>query len=152
MAHKCARFGNGSDAADEADVPFFIVDTTGEYPGERVTNESFSSPGIRGRFADLMRTVKSSMTEMRVRVRRLDTILRELKIAVASVDILSVEVEGGEIEVLAGLGVSKKGPRVLIMENVFNERRYVAAISARGYLLWRRIEPNDIYARKDLLA
>jgi len=133
--------------SDQEGVPFFIVENRGEYLGGSVSNESFSSLGIRGRFADLMRTVDTSTKEIRVRVRRLDTLLSELEITPPEVDILCIDVEGWELEVLSGLSRDEPGPRVLIVENLFGESAYVNAIVERGYRLWRRIEPNDIFVR-----
>jgi FkbM family methyltransferase len=137
-------------ATDQDDVPFFVVHTSGEYLGETVTNESFSSLGVRGKFAELIETVPSTSEEIRVKVRRLDTILAGRGMRPGDVDVLSIDVEGWELEVLSGLSDDVLGPKVMIVENVFDEKRYVDAICARGYTLWRRIAPNDIFVRNDL--
>lgn len=133
--------------SDQEGVPFFVVENQGEYLGGTVSNESFSSLGIRGRFADLMRTVETSIKEIHVRVRRLDTLLSELQVTPADVDILCIDVEGWELEVLSGLSPKDAGPKILIVENFFGESEYVDAIVQRGYRLWRRIEPNDVFVR-----
>jgi hypothetical protein len=65
------------------------------------------------------------------------------------VDILCIDVEGWELEVLSGLSHGEAGPRILIVENFFSESAYVNAIVQRGYRLWRRIEPNDIFVRAE---
>jgi FkbM family methyltransferase len=133
--------------SDQESVPFFVVENRGEYLGGTVSNESFSSLGIRGRFADLMGTVDTSTKEIRVQLRRLDTVLSELQITQAEVDILCIDVEGWELEVLSGLSPEGSGPKILIVENLFGEAEYVNAIIQRGYRLWQRIEPNDVFVR-----
>ncbi|MFS8116300.1 FkbM family methyltransferase [Rhizobium jaguaris] len=136
---------------DQDDVPFFVVESSSTYLGENVTNESFSSLGIRGRFADLMGTVSATTTEIKVQVRRLDTIFAERGIDQSAVDILCIDVEGWELEVLSGLSDQKIGPRILIIENLFGEDRYQTNIASRGYVLWKTIEPNEIYVRSDIV-
>ena len=136
-------------AVDQDDVPFFIVESSVDKLGGTATNESFSSLGIRGPWIDFSQSVPTTTTEIRVRVRRLETILRELNIEAGNVDILSIDVEGWEMEVLAGLNASQPGPRVLLIENWFKDQRYVEAITARGYRLWERWGPNEIYVRRN---
>ena len=40
------------------------------------------------------------------------------------IDILSVDVEGWELEVIAGLDLEKFKPRVMIIENLFGDPQY----------------------------
>jgi hypothetical protein len=46
--------------ADRDDVSFFVVRTNATYQGEPVTNESFSSLGVRGKYAEMMKSVPTS--------------------------------------------------------------------------------------------
>lgn len=138
--------------SDNDDVSFFVVRTSGIYHGGQVTDESFSSLGVRGKFADLMKSVPSSVQEIKVKVRRLDTILRDHAPDITAIDIVCIDVEGWEIEVLKGLSLDVYKPRVLIIENVFLDESYTEFMVKRGYSLWRRIEPNDIFVRRELPA
>ena len=36
-------------------------------------------------------------------------------------------------------------PKVAIIENLFQDPRYVDFMKSRGYELWRVLEPNDVY-------
>jgi len=131
---------------DEDDVPFEIVDSHGAAYGEgQVSFESYSSLRVK----DSYRTLRPELDVQRITVnlRRLDTILTEHAPDVRHIDILSVDVEGWELEVLAGLSV-EYAPRVMIVENLFDDDDYRHALLTRGYELWARIEPNDIYAPK----
>ena len=140
----------GESDRDEAN--FFVVHTSGIYHGHQVTDESFSSLGVRGKYAELMRSVPASVTEMKVKVRRLDTILREHASGIDAIDLICVDVEGWELEVLNGLSFDLYRPKVLIIENLFLEKSYIEYMAQKGYLLWNRIEPNDIFVRRDLFA
>jgi len=131
---------------DEDAVPFEVVDSHGAaYRGGSVSFESFSSLRVK----DSYRALQPELDVRRIEVdmRRLDTILAEHAPDVRHIDLLSVDVEGWELEVLSGLSV-EYAPRVLIVENLFDDDRYREALLARGYELWGRIEPNDVYVPK----
>lgn len=136
--------------SDQDDVSFFIVQTNGMYHGQQVTHESFSSLGMRGKYAELMKTVPSMQKEIKVKVRRLDSILEEYAPDASEIDLLCVDVEGWEMEVLNGLSFERYSPKVLIIENLFGERSYPEFMTQKGYALWKRLEPNDIYVRQNL--
>ena len=82
---------------------------------------------------------------------RLDTILREHAPEISAIDIVCVDVEGWELEVLNGLSFDVYKPKVLIIENLFLEQLYIDYMMQKGYALWKRIQPNDIFVRRDLL-
>lgn len=146
LGHEIVQCAAGDE--DLYNVPFSVVHTDGEYYGERVSDESFSSLGVRGKYAELMQGVPASVDEIRVRVRRLDSILHEK--GIVGVDIVCVDVEGWEIEVLDGLSFGTYSPKVLIVENLFYEQSYVDHMTRKGYPLWKRLDPNDVFVRCDL--
>jgi hypothetical protein len=82
---------------------------------------------------------------IKVDVRRLDTILAEHALDVNRLHIVSVDVEGWELEVLDGLSFDRYQPTVLIVENLFRERSYRRSLRERGYTLWRHASHNDVY-------
>jgi FkbM family methyltransferase len=137
---------------DQDDVSFFVVRADATYQGEPVTNESFSSLGVRGQYAEIMKSVPTSMDQIKVKVRRLDTILREHAAGLGEVDVVCIDVEGWELEVLSGFSFELHKPKLLIVENLFLDPAYVDYFAQRGYALWKRLEPNDIFVRRDLLA
>jgi FkbM family methyltransferase len=134
---------------DEDNVPFQVVNSHGAvYEGGAVSFESFSALRVK----DSYRTLRDSLDvrEIRVNVRRLDTLLAEHAPDLDRLDVLSVDVEGWELEVLAGLSFERYRPRVLIVENLFEEPAYRQWLDRHGYSLWRQVAPNDVYvhARK----
>lgn len=135
---------------DEDDVDFLVVDSHGsQYKDGQVTNESFSSLAIKDSYAKLNPNLDT--TKIKVKLRRLDTILKEHAPDVPEFDILSVDVEGWELEVLEGLSLDRYRPAVLVLENLFNEKKYRDRLKELNYLFWRRLPPNDVYVRPDLI-
>lgn len=133
---------------DEDDQDFIVVDSQGSnYHGGVVSNESFSSLGIEGKFADLLETVrgKTSTSQIKVDVRKLDTILSCHEPSIRKIDVLAVDVEGWELKVMDGFSIERYQPSVVILENLFEDPDYHDAMRRRGFELWRRVEPNDIY-------
>lgn len=129
---------------DEDGVPFFVVDSHGqEYATGQVSFESFSSLGIPPSYRSLKADL--DQREIRVRMRRLDRILAEHASDVETIDILSIDVEGWELEVLNGLSVSRYKPKVMVIENLFDSRQYRTRLKELGYFLWKRLRPNDVY-------
>lgn len=131
---------------DEDDVPFEVVDSHGTiYQGAPVSFESLSSLRIK----DAYRTTheEPDLRNIRVNVRRIDTLLAEHAPDVERLDLLTVDVEGWELEVLDGFSFERYQPKVLIVENLFAEVAYRDAMATRGYTLWRHVWPNDVYLR-----
>ena len=87
----------------------------------------------------------------RVSVRRLDSILQAHAPTLEGVDIVSIDVEGWELEVLRGFSLERFRPKVTIVENVFEET-YRNALGARDYELWRHVPPDDVYVRAEPYA
>lgn len=151
LGHNVLEYAASDTETDDAN--FFVVDSNGaSYMGGEVSFESFSSLGINGQFADLHETVKASTSvkTISVKVRKLDTILATHQPDLRAIDILSVDVEGWELNVMRGLTLERYRPKVVILESVFNDPEYIAFMQARGYRLWRRLEPNDVYVRRGL--
>lgn len=63
------------------------------------------------------------------------------------IDLISIDVEGSELDVLAGLDLEKHSPRVLIVEanNAPAARRLDRYLSSRGYCLAGRRRVNYFY-------
>ena len=124
---------------DEDDVDFTIVHIT----GGSVTDHAFSSLKIKESYQSISKgwVNKLNKTQIKVKQRRLDTIIKEANIE--QIDILSVDTEGWELEVMNGLSVLK--PKVIMLENIFKEESYREYMTKRGYKFDARIKDNDVY-------
>jgi FkbM family methyltransferase len=137
--------------SDLDDIDFSVVDSHGVgYRGGSVNFESFSSFEIKKNYRKLRKNL--DIRNIKVSMRRLDTIMENHAPAVNEIDILSVDVEGWELEVLRGLTFSRYRPRVVIVENLFYDQSYRAFMAARNYGLWRLIAPNEVWVRRDLAS
>ena len=133
---------------DEDDVEFSVVDSHGtQYENGQVSFESFSSLAIKDSYKSLKPDL--DVKKIKVNLRRLDTILATRIPIVDHIDILSVDVEGWELEVIAGLDLKRYKPRVMVIENLFNDDQYRQHLNSKGYLLWKFIAPNDIYVPRN---
>lgn len=131
---------------DEDAVDFEVVHSHGApYEGGAVSFESFSALEIK----DSYRTLRPDLDVRRIKVnvRRLDRVLAEHAPDVRRLDIVAVDVEGWELEVLDGLSFDRYQPTVLMVENLFIDEAYRRVMRERGYTLWRRVDPNDVYVR-----
>jgi len=136
---------------DEDNVDFFVVDSHGaQYANGCVSYESFSSLFIKDSYAALNDNL--DIKQIQVNLRRLDTILKTHAPDIDRIDILSIDVEGWELEVLSGLDISRYRPRVMIIENLFNSEEYRSYMKSVGYSLWKCIPPNDIYVRNKFVT
>jgi len=133
---------------DEDDVDFQVVNSHGSnYGNGKVSYESFSSLALKDSYAAIAKDL--DVTTIKVKLRRLDTILAEHAPEVERIDILSADVEGWELEVINGLDVDRYKPRVMVIENLFDEKKYYEHMDKLGYDLWRVVAPNDVYVRRD---
>jgi FkbM family methyltransferase len=135
---------------DQDDVEFFVVNSLGAaYNGGKVSYESFSSLGLKSNYASLKKDLNQQ--KIIVQLRRLDTILAKHAPDVERIDILSVDVEGWELEVIDGLNIAKYRPRLMVIENLFSSNKYLSYMKAKGYFLWKRAYPNDVYIHQDMV-
>jgi FkbM family methyltransferase len=131
---------------DEDNVNFEIVDSHGAaYEEGAVTFESFSALTVKDSYESSLSTGKLDVRSITVNMRKLDTLLAEHAPKLERLEIVSIDVEGWELEVLQGFSLDRYRPSVLIIENVLDEAAYHQALAARGYKRWMHVPPNDVY-------
>ena len=79
----------------------------------------------------------------KIRVRTLDSILAETQ--VANIDLLSIDVEGAEIDVLRGFSLELYKPRLILVEDHVRDWSKHRYLQSRGYKLIRRTGLNAWY-------
>jgi FkbM family methyltransferase len=75
----------------------------------------------------------------------LDSILSQVR-APASIDFVSIDVEGHEIDVLDGFDLARWLPKILVVEDLLMTPRLNRYLTARGYKWFRRTGLNGWYA------
>jgi len=79
-----------------------------------------------------------------VPARTLDSILEEIN--PTAIDFVSIDVEGGELEVLKGFDIRRWRPRLVIIESLTARRPEIRDyFTAGGYMFLRNININDVY-------
>lgn len=78
----------------------------------------------------------------------LDDILKDCE---KSIDFISIDVEGAELEVLLGFDIEKFQPRVLVIEHHADEKDSAvkSLLAAYGYVDKLRVGSNTFYTRAD---
>ncbi len=149
--HDILEYAVSDTEADDAN--FFLVDSYGaNYMGGTVPFESFSSLGIKGKYAELYekKQYPTGTETIPVRVRKLVVYWPHIEPDLRRIDVLAVDVEGWELNVIRSLTLKRYRPKVVILENLFDDPEYVSFMDARGYSRWRQLGPNDIYVRRRL--
>lgn len=100
-------------------------------------------------FARIRSHSQQEMKKITVKTARLDDILTEH--GITTVDFLTIDVEGHEISVLAGMSFGVISPRIVILEDNSNGvdaqvKRFMRSV---GYTRFKRTGCNDWYARKN---
>jgi FkbM family methyltransferase len=83
-----------------------------------------------------------------VPVRTLDDVLNEAR-APSAFELLSIDVEGHELEVLGGFDLARWQPRLILLEDHVGDLSKHRFLTAAGYRLVRRCENNGWYVPRD---
>jgi len=75
----------------------------------------------------------------------LNTIISSEIQHITHIDVLSIDVEGGELNVLKGLDLVKYKPTLMVIENVFNTPDIKNYLESYGYKLDKCIDYNQYY-------
>lgn len=78
-----------------------------------------------------------------VNVRTLNTILSELSLN--KVDFVSIDTEGTELDVLEGFNLKKYTPKIIVVENNFNDSKIENYLQTFEYRKFLRDHVNDFY-------
>lgn len=87
--------------------------------------------------------IKDTFT-VNVKVRTIDFILEELNFN-GKIDFMSIDTEGTELNVLKGFNIQKWKPKLLVIENNYNEPEIENYLKNFGYIKDKRVEINDFY-------
>lgn len=87
--------------------------------------------------------------EIKVPQRCLDTIIREHIPQLERIDIMSLDIEGGEFACLRGLDIGKHKPYVIVLENASHSDRYAQYLSTFGYRLDKKNDYNYFFVAND---
>jgi len=130
---------------DKDNVDFTIVKQNVETIGGVITDHSFSSIEVKDEYLNKsgFKLNENNAQKIKVNVRKLQTILSEIKIE--KVDILSIDVEGWELEVMKGIDTNLIKCRYIILENLYDNTNYNDYMTSIGFNLVQKISYNHVY-------
>jgi FkbM family methyltransferase len=130
----------------------FVVVGTDENP-DGITYHSFSHLSdnslIDKAIADdwVQAYTVTNKKEIKIKVRKLDTILKELNIT--HIDILTIDVEGNEMKVLNGIDFNTHRPTVIVLENIGGYFNFIQILEQYGYEFKAKLgEYDEVYMLK----
>lgn len=62
-----------------------------------------------------------------------------------NIDFISIDTEGTELDVMSGLNINNFKPKMIALENNFEDHNYRRTMYNYGYVLYNRIGVNDYY-------
>lgn len=89
------------------------------------------------------------ITQITVPQKTLNTIIQTEIQNLTKIDIISLDIEGGELNCLYGLDLEKYNPYVLVIENITNDLTIKNYLETFGYKLDKQIQYNQFYLSKD---
>jgi len=122
---------------DKKGVPFYV------YTVNEDNQEAISSLVVDQRLVDSHKDIIKETQEIKVEVKKLDTVLSRINIE--KIDFLSIDTEGTELDVLMGFDLERWRPKLLVIENNFSDLQIKEYLSGFGYALSERLGVNDFY-------
>jgi FkbM family methyltransferase len=128
-------------AVDVDDQPFTIINLIGD-------NESaISSLKIDDRLVQDHRHLINYALSKTINVRKLDTILA-MHPEITQIDFISIDTENTELDVLKGWDINRWAPKLMVIENNYDEPFISAYLADFGYVRDKRIKVNDFYIKQ----
>ena len=134
---------------DKESVSFNVVVTSQFVPSHPNWTASFSAIHIAEEHKNVFGFWPTSVTQISVPQRSLNTIIATEIPALKKIDVLTLDIEGGELDCLYGLDLTKYGPSLMVIENVDNDPRINDYVTRFGYVLDKQINYNQYYISEE---
>jgi FkbM family methyltransferase len=139
-AHRANVLNYAIYNCDLPDVEFNVVTTNGWTAG-------FSAIEINQDIQKAFHTklYDNQIQKIKVPQRTLNTVLSSELAHITNIDVLKIDIEGGELKCLQGLDLSKYKPRLIVLENITNNIDIKDYLYRVGYKLDKQISYNQFY-------
>jgi len=142
--YNCAA---GEENVDDVGMTIYTLDTGNE------TAVSGLRPDVK-LIEQHQHMIKDQRVEL-VNKRTLNSLINkwedDLGEEITNIDFLSVDTEGTELDVMKGLDLSKWQPKIIALENNFEDYNYRRTMFNYGYIFYNRIGVNDYYIKESYL-
>jgi FkbM family methyltransferase len=68
---------------------------------------------------------------------------------VTDVDFLSLDTEGGELDILKSINLNKYNIKIIVVENLYNSHNISDFLNSKGYSLINKLSKDEIYSKND---
>jgi FkbM family methyltransferase len=134
---------------DKDAVSFNVVVTSQFVPSHPNWTASFSAINIAEEHKRVFGFSPSSVTQITVPQRSLNSVIANEIPELKKIDVLTLDVEGGELDCLYGLDLTKIAPSLFVIENVTNDPRIPDYLTRFGYVLDKQIWYNQYFTSEE---
>jgi len=120
------------------EVEFNVVESNGWTAG-------FSAIELSEEISNIFKCNTKKITQIRVPQKTLNTILQTELSHITNIDILKIDIEGGELKCLKGLDFTRYRPKLILLENITNDKKIEEYLIANGYKLDKQVSYNQFY-------
>jgi FkbM family methyltransferase len=132
---------------DKDSIEFNVVTLGGDWTA------SYSAITISEEYERIFgRVDPSCITKVNVPLRTLNTIIKNEIPDLSRIDIMSIDIEGGEYNCLKGLDIEKYKPKVIVIEIANSEDKTISNyLKTFGYRLDKKVSYNEYYLADDFI-
>jgi FkbM family methyltransferase len=124
---------------DKESIEFNVVDTGNWTAG-------FSAIELNKEYEIIFPTSNNKeIRKVTVPQRMLDTVIQNEIPQLQHIDVMSVDIEGGELKMLKGFDLAKYPPKLIVIENVTNDSKYAEYLSKFNYRIDKHISYNQYF-------
>jgi len=145
-AHRANVYNYAISYEDKDIVTFNVVH--GSWGGGSLT-AGISAIELDPQYLQQFHSGIRSIEQISVPQKSLNNCLPEILKGSTHIDIVSIDVEGGELNVLKGLDLYKYKVKVFVIENIYENTNIGEFLDNYGYKLDKRIEYNEYYIKLD---
>lgn len=130
------------------------VDTDEPMPFQNVSHDgwtaSFSAIKVSDKYKKIFgwNDQIQKVETLYVQQKTLNTIIQNEIASLSHIDIMSLDVEGFELQVLKGIDLEKFPPKVIVLENADHDRQITDYLKSYGYVLDQQVSYNEYYFKK----
>jgi FkbM family methyltransferase len=129
---------------DEDNIEFNVVESNGWTAG-------FSAIELSDEISNIFKCENKIITKITVNQRTLNSLLQTELNNVKNIDILKIDIEGGELKCLHGIDFNTHRPKLILLENITNDKRITDFLNANGYILHKQVSYNQFYINRKYL-
>ena len=134
---------------DKDAVSFNVVVTSQFVPSHPNWTASFSAINVSDEHKKVFGFYPSSVTQITVPQRSLNSIIAKEIPDLKKIDVLTLDIEGGELDCLYGLDLTKIAPSLFVIENITNDPQIADYLTRFGYILDKQISYNQYYTSEE---